>query len=323
MMLIDLVSQENWELLNEKIKNHLALPSEINVRAFRGLSHGVYEITQSLAQVYVHKRHLALVKGLSPAFDFMVTHFLRDSYQIQSVDIRSLKSDEDLNLWVQGLHKDTLFAMWPEDHPVTGEVSLFLQLDKLLNDKKIFSIRVSHHRHFYEKDAILPYSIRICSYSQECALSLQGARIRNLALLARQMYWHDETYLAEIKKATPPLASPLLVESFEAAFPQYAYFQQSFKNRLYDRSVLCFKDLNAEAICRILVSKEIEMQMHIATTSACIWGNSKMFTSWWLPTPSMEELRGLLIISHILLQNKNMENQLRSAVEQIKKLSTF
>lgn len=319
-MLVDLIAPESWEKTNDQVKAALAVPSENNIRVYKGLPHSILEMTLSLAQLYVHKRYLGLIKGLSPAFDFMNTYFLRESYNLQTTEHVHLKSDLS---WLSQLHKDTHFMMYAEDHPVTGELCDYDSIDKILNDRKIFSLRVSHFNHLYKSEKMRPYSCRICSYGNDLSIIIMGERVKPAPMMAHQMGWEFESIQKLLKKDKNHLASPFLVDEFEAHFQNFKYFKDANTQRLYDRSVLCFPDINGEALLTQLAQQFPREQNLMETTSACKWGAFKIYKGWWLPQPSLETLRGILVFASPLLEKKDFAKKVQSAYEAVKALQEW
>ena len=150
------------------------------------------------------------------------------------------------------------FVLFAEDHPVTGEVYPFVEeLDKLLNEKRIFSFRISHARHFHEAVEIRPYTVRFCSYAQDVAVALLGERFRSPSISAQNMNWNKEEFLARITEARSAHATnQLLIEKFEAEISAVAkpYFTVG-SARLFDRAAVVFHDFSAESLAESVFKK--------------------------------------------------------------------
>ena len=117
-MKLDLFPLETWETLNSTIKTAWNVPEDVSVRTFSNLPTAVYEVAQGTAQFLSHKRSLAVIKGQSFVFQPLLPYFYKEAYQIQILGHQSLP---DVKIWVEALKKDTLFVVFCEDHPVTGE----------------------------------------------------------------------------------------------------------------------------------------------------------------------------------------------------------
>src|SRR5437868_6339989 len=155
-MKLALVPLEEWEKLNDQLKIQFSLPAENSVKIYKGMAHAVFETAQGTAQFLSHKRSLGVVKGQTPYFDSLLPYFYKEVFGVQAISHLALTDPE---VWVNSLKKDTIFVLLAEDHPVTGELYNYDRLDELLNEKKIFSFRISHFRHFYEKVPLRPFFV--------------------------------------------------------------------------------------------------------------------------------------------------------------------
>ena len=80
-MHIDLIATEAWEFLGDELKKTFpgALflkDAPVQLRSYKSAGHAGFEASQTLNLVYSHKRSVAYIKGLSPAFEFLVPHYL-------------------------------------------------------------------------------------------------------------------------------------------------------------------------------------------------------------------------------------------------------
>ncbi|KYG62038.1 hypothetical protein AZI85_07490 [Bdellovibrio bacteriovorus] len=321
-MFIDVVRPEAWEELNDQVKAALGLEPKARARSFPGIASAVFEISQSTAQFMSHKKAMGVILGQTSVFEGLLPYYYKETYEVAALSHLKL---HDVKEWVESLKKETCFVLFAEDHPVTGEVYPFAEeLDKLLNEKRIFSFRVSHARHFQEAIAIRPYTVRLCSYSPSVAVAVAGERFRSPAMIAQNMSWNAEAFLKELSDARREHQNnPLLVENFEKEISAKA--QPYFKcgtPRLFDRAVFTFSDVSAEAVAENLFKKlglsKTEGWQKMASTNMCHWSAIKMFRHWWEPTPSLEQLRGLLIVGLDLLNTKDFAKLVISSYEEVK-----
>ncbi|UXR64541.1 hypothetical protein EZJ49_15840 [Bdellovibrio bacteriovorus] len=321
-MLIDVVRPETWEELNDQVKSYLGLAPRVRARVYNGLSQAVYEISQSTAQFMSHKKAIGVILGQTSAFEGLLGYYYKETYEVHT---RSHMQITDVKEWVESLKKDTCFVLFSEDHPVTGELYPFAEeLDRLLNEKRIFSFRVSHFQHFYDNSEIRPYSVRLCSYEPQAAVAVVGERFRSPSMMAHNMSWDGVDFVSVLEKSrVGRTQNPLLVEQVEKDLSAVAtpYFQPG-QMRLTDRAVCVFKDVSAEALAqtifqRLGVTAE-EGWRQLATTNMCHWSVVKMFHHWWEPAPSLETLRGLLIIGSDFLNTKDFAKTVISSYEDIK-----
>lgn len=319
-MKLDLFPLETWETLNSTIKNQWSVASDVSVRVYSDLPAAVYEVAQGTAQFLSHKRSLAFIKGQTFAIQPLLPYFYKEAYQIQILSHQGLA---DMKTWVENLKKDTLFVLFCEDHPVTGEKYPWQEMDALLNEKRIFSVRISHNSHFVEEQEILPYSIRICSYSQKMAVAFCGNKFKSPPLIAPAGYWGSD----ELKKEVLSLErkkqdDKKLVTQFETNLPEGFHRFINHEQRVYDRAVIYSKDVNGEAVQQY-ISTALNLPMNapgaealIETTSLCRWGGTKGFDDWWEPVPDKNTLRGLLVIDVKLLKNPELTAELKKALDQ-------
>lgn len=326
-MFIDVIRPEAWEELNDKVKTQLGLAPKLRARAYRGLSHAVFEVSQSTAQFMSHKKALGVVLGQTSLFDGLLPYYYKETYEVQTCEHGQL---QDVKSWVEGLKKDTNFVLFCEDHPVTGEVYPFAEeLDRLLNEKRIFSLRVSHAQHFYRPIEVRPYTVRLNSYTPEVAVAVVGERFRSPATLAPTMGWTEHSFLQELAQACQGKnEDSAQVESFEAEIkPSANLLFKPQADRLFDRAVFYFPDASAEAIANTLFRKlglsSEDGFKKVTTTNMCHWNSLKMFAHWWQPKPSAEMLRGLLVIDLQLLHTKDFAKQLISSYEEIKQQQSW
>lgn len=320
-MKLALVPLEEWQRLNDLLKDHFSLPSENSVKIYKGMAHAVFEVAQGTAQFMSHKRSLGVIKGQTPYFDSLLPYFYKEVFGVQTMSHEALSDPE---AWVNELKKDTNFVLHAEDHPVTGELYPFDRLDELLNEKKIYSFRISHFRHFYEPLPLRPYSVRICYFNNDCSFALCGERYRTPPLIAPQMNWVPEATLAMIRGFHASPQDQSLVESFEKSLADIAtpWFQPSTTPRLFDRALLKFPEVNGEALLhRLLDRLQVEVLRYyetLDTTNLCRWRHFKTFSGWWEPKPLAEDLASLLVIDSGWLVTKDFAKTLKTTYEEIK-----
>lgn len=319
-MKLALVPLEEWERLNDQLKVHFDLASENTAKIYKGMAHAVFEIGQGTAQFLSHKRSLGVVKGQTPYFDSLLPYFYKEVYGVQAVSHLALTDPE---AWVNGLKKDTIFVLLAEDHPVTGELYNYERLDELLNEKKIFSFRISHFRHQYEKAPLRPYSVRICYLNNDLAVALCGERYKTPALMAPQMSWNPSQVIETVRKIHVSPQDKGLVENFEKSFADVAVpWFSAPASRLYDRVLLKFPEVSAEALLqRLFDHLQVDSSKYyetLDTTNLCRWQHFKTFAGWWEPKPSTEDLASLLVIDSGWLVTKDFAKILKTTYEEIK-----
>jgi len=319
-MKLALVPLEEWERLNDQLKIHFEVASENTVKVYKGMAHAAFEIVQGTAQFLSHKRSFGVVKGQTPYFESLLPYFYKEVYGVQPVSHLALTDPE---AWVNSLKKDTIFVLLAEDNPVTGELYNYDRLDEILNEKKIFSFRISHFRHLYEKADLRPYSVRICYLNNDLAVAVCGERYKTPALIAPQMNWSPSQVLKEIQKIHVSPQDQKLVESFEKSFAEIAtpWFAVPTP-RLFDRVLLKFPEVSGEALLqRLFDHLQVDPSKYyetLDTTNLCRWNQMKTFANWWEPKPTTEDLASLLVIDSGWLVTKDFAKILKTTYEEIK-----
>lgn len=327
IMLIDVTVPEKWDELNDQIKSSLGLSDRLRARAYYGLAQAVFEVSQSTAQFMSHKRAVGFIFGQTAVMESLLPYYYKETYEVQTLSHAKLQNIQE---WVESLKKDTNFVLFSEDHPVTGELYPFAdELDKLLNEKRIYSFRTSHFQHLHQNVEVRPYTVRLCSFSPTSAVAILGERFRSPALMVQNMVWEKFRFLEELAKArSERVVNPGLVEKFEEEIKTVGrpYFSPK-SSRLFDRAVCIFDDVSAEALAEILFAKlgysSEDGWKKISTTNLCHWSVVKMFRHWWEPQPTAEDLRGLLVIGAELLNTKDFAKLVVSSYEELKAQQSF
>jgi hypothetical protein len=342
-MKIDLIQSGNWDAAN------LALGQEIdifsgrnlkkNLRIFKGLNHGVYEISVGSNLLLSHKRAVGLVNGNTPFFKDIKQTLFKEGFSVQSINLSELCDQKiEAKAWVESLKKDTNYVLFSSDHPVTGELfSLWQKLDQELNEKKIFSFRISHSDWLRDlKDSgfeIRPYSVHLMSVAPDFAFALCGEKFKAVPLMAGNMFWDPATLVADLQKTFANFEEDKsLVQNFEKNLLPANWQPFELKNpteRLYDRALICNSGVNAEAVMSELLKNISKDQISISqsapgflnsveTSSLCRWGGINLYDHWWESKPSDEILRGLLVISAQLIKDTKIKSELEKATHAVK-----
>ncbi len=329
-MKLDLPLSENWELLNDLVEQKLSIQGPLQARVYKDLSSAILEIAQGTAQFFSHKKSLGFIKGQTPAFDFLLPHFYKEAFQIKHTSYTHVGDVKD---WVESLNKDTSFVLFAEDHPVTGEKYIFCdELDRLLNEKRIYSIRISHARFAKEDLEVRPYSVRICSWAVDLAIVVCGERFRSPSMVVHRQNWDQDAVASQIQRIqSEHVSQPQKIKDFENKLTVksagiQAWFQPT-QERIWDRAVLNFTGVNAEALAQLLFKKlgleAPQAWQMIETTNMCRWGVTRMYQNWWEPLPKDDILRGLLIFDAKILDAKDFADLVLSSYEEIQQLQTW
>ena len=317
-MLIPLQPPENWDRINEAYRQKAGFKQENPIKCYQNLYMAVDEIAGQLASFLSHKRAFTWMKGMSPLFEASLPQFLRDGFQVQGIDWKVFEQvTADPQAWVQALPNNTLFILCFEDHAVTGKKSDVSQIEKILAEKKIYLIRVSHFSLPDPKSEISPFTIWIGpahSGPDARALVVCGSRFRAPERAAPYGPWKTvEEARVEFMKE-----DKALVEKCELEFADSRWFQVGDK-RTFDRVVLCFQDLTGDRILKRLSQHMGPLELRdVQTTHVCQWNSIKVFKGWWTPEPSSEQLRGLIVFSLHFAQRDDFVSKLKQTLSELR-----
>ena len=313
-MLLNLKNRDQWEDLNSEIKKILNLTDEQTVRVYSGLQHALYEFAVGTGLFLPHKRSIAYMMGVSPAFESLLPYFYKESYEVQPLLVSDFERATD---WVENLRKDTNFVMMCADHAVTNEQYDSSKLEELLNDKKMYSIVIHHHGLPDRVSLSRPYSIHIFSITVDLAIAVAGPRFKSSPLIAQDQVWNLEIVKQKIVNARRMNeVRKQFVIDFENQLPAGFKGLENLKNRLYDRSLIYTEKASGEALRSRLIENLKLNEADIETTNMCRWNGFKMFDTWWDSKPSEDCLRGLLVISAEVVGVKVTAKALAEALSQ-------
>lgn len=316
-MNINIPAFEQWENLNQKVQSVIeqtnVFSGDYAVRVGPSLGAHLQETVISLAQFYSHKKICAVLPGSSPWIEKILPFLYKDGFEVQ---IYSEKCG-DLVTWAESLKANTLFTIFCIDHAVTAELYDYGDLEKKLNEKKIFSLGLSHFSHCYQSsEDVLPYTIRLCSLSEHSIL-VHGNKLKAPSLFSPLLTWSESVSQNILNYKWQLKEQKEKVLEIEKALPQ-GFQSWIFKNnqRLYDRAVFYHKELGADSIIHFIEKKsghvllDVNKQVsHLETTHLCRWGGSLKQYDWWLPKPEDNILRGLLLLEVDYLINNNISTQ--------------
>lgn len=320
LIMIDIFPQpEKWDLLNNYLKQQLK--SEFSFRTYINPYLACYDVVIGLAQLYAHKRSLVWIKGQTPIFDSVYAHFVREGYNIQTFSFQEFK-EQSSNMveFVEKQKKDTLFFFFAEDHPLTGELYDYGELENVLSHKKIFSISVSHQNHLFKNKSLYPLAARICWYDSNFSGVHFGERFKVNSILGsyQNLKSSSESLLTEwhpqVDKALQTKEFEIEVKNLENHFAEEKFIKT--ESRLWDRSVLFFKEIHADELAARLQEKGFEK---VFSLSACSSGSVKMFHKWTHNEITPEILPHLLFLKFDSVKDFPDATLLKSLVQEILK----
>lgn len=323
-MRLDLVASEDWERAGEALRVAMNPANGEIVRVHAGLEPGALELALGLAQIYSHKRALAVVKGNSPVFDQVVPWFQREAYQLQSIMWSALPDRAAIETWIAGLKKETAFVMVADDNPVTGALQPVDLIESALAEKKMFLIRVSHGSQLLRNPAPCPYAVHLRSVDGGFAMSVSGARLRVAPLFSHRLPWSAEKLVARYHQRVGQKENRSVVENFEKEFKAERVLPEG-ADRLYDRAVLSFPNVSGEALLA-RVGRKIGLSAldeSMNTANLCRWDSTRLMKNWWEHGPSDDVVRGLVAFSPELCGRKDFARDLRATYEELLALQTW
>ncbi len=317
-LLIEKYNIDSWKNLNSEIASTLKL-DKFEIQSYLGLHHAIKEITTGLSHLFMHKMSIGVVAGCDYFVDQVAKDFSRLGYKIQTLTTTSLKEPKQ---GLEGLAKDTLLVMYAEDHPLTGEIFDTSELRKTLAIKKIFSVGISHRLQFYQPmpEKLESHEVKIWSSGVGRAIALLGDRIKINVPITSNLNWQEFSRESFCLPTTSEKEDKALVDNFEKNSPNSSAFFKLNENRIFDRAIVVWPDIDAAALVAVL---EVELNLKpgtIFTTSLCHWPNPKL-VEWMRGNPlSDAELRGMAIFNLNFLRTPDVIAQIKLAREKILKL---
>jgi hypothetical protein len=291
---IYLPKKENWFALNDRVHQALNLPSDLSVRVYRGIHHAAFEIVQGTSTFFAHKRTAGWLKGQTYAFSTALPYCYKEGFQIQQLSQKN--PDTNVKAWVDSLKKETSFVMMNEDHPVTGELFDNDELDLLLNDKKVFSFRASHKKHWLRGfQEVRPSSVLICEAGEDLAFAILGAKFKSPVQISSHFVFDENRVLQRLQTfQDSAVEDSSLLKKFESNLPRgveiFLPANKTDKFCLQDRSLILHLEVNGEALAR-----ELGLGQDVIPLTNCAQGFADW--DWWEDRPTPEQLRGLVVIS--------------------------
>lgn len=309
-MRFDLLVANAWENSNAKARDLLAatvLEAPFEARVAKGLAAGLLEVFSGTASFLSHRRTLGLVIGKSWAQEAILPHLLRENFQIKTFTVEQAR---ETGAVLEQLGTECSCFLWPEDHPVTGELFDGEALEEELVKKRIFSIRLSHHAFRTRPLRLRPYAVRLCAIDPFLSVALLGARFKTPAWIAPLQAWETSRVEAGIASALQGAREDeKLIRSFEATvsggwtplLPEGA--------RLWDRALIHHPEISGDQALhglRGIVGGEwpaAGQATAAETLHLCRWDGTMKTLEWWQGAPKPDQVRGLVALDAALLEN--------------------
>ncbi len=313
-MRIDLQRTDSWHKANAAYAEALELTeSQVQVQLYPGVKAALWEVCTQLTQLVPNKRTIYYLKDAEPLFESVAVHLSREGFKVKALDATELNNP---SAWFEAVQRELLFIVDLQDEPVTGELYDFPELDKTIADKRTYRISVSHARHSSQQIPLpTPYRTNLLSIDLEKTVALLGERVRTQPPVASGMIWPSQNpeKAKEELKITESKAYEVQkqkVLGFEKSLPQGAKAVLKTENRLYDRALLSFDDLDGlslitELSCELATEiKPAGCKGPLETTSLCRWQDEKIWQGLISKGFTATQLRGLIAISAELIDDK-------------------
>ena len=303
-----------WQRVNEALTDDFGFkPREGTAHLYRGLRHAILEATMGLVRTYPHKTKAYYVRGQTPYFERAMRVLAADGFDVQPIDLSTALNQPE---WVDQVPSETGFVLYAWDDPLLGQVYPLEEFQKRLIDKKIFSLEVSHQRHFFQPrpEKIERFQLKLCALEADLAVGLFGARAKISGLSCDSFVWSS----SDIERAKASWVSLVedqaKVSEFESNLPSPAkpLFPKE-SPRLWDRAAFYFEDIDGFSFVTYLAEAlEIDLAEagadgRLETASLSRWGGVR--TMDWLKQQGLSDnqIRGLVLISQDLLDTSILQ----------------
>lgn len=301
------------------------------MKIYSGLGLALVDLIRGTIRQFPHKKHLLYLSAQIPIIDQVVSLMASEGCTLQPLSLADLESAD-----ASRILPDTNLVVFAEDDPLLGQIFETEKFEKLLNEKKIMGLRISHHHHRYLPANSMPsrYVAQIKYFAND------------LSLVAHHDRWRWSTLLSEVQTFGSDLeprlkncakqgfihpAGIVKFESLKSAEWQPVFAKREADRRVWDRAVISWRDLNAQAVCELLQRKLqerfqgdrglVDHSHLIETTSLSRWGGLR--TMDWLKNYGFDDemIRGTLILDQSLA-NAEVASWLVEIRKQILSLQT-
>mgnify|MGYP001051655739 CR=1 FL=1 len=294
-MLLNLISkQHNKEDVLQDWKTNFKLPQKSRLSLYPGFSEALTEAVKGMQNLFPHKKKVLLIGGGHPIMESSAHYLSSEAFDVMRMSWQDFKEKED-----ETIKEDFIFALYCEDHYLTGELSPTESLPEKLEKARKYSIALSFRSHltavesYKEKKA---FQIRLLGVGDHSVLGIYGTRLRKLAPLYLGAAFVLEKSVSELIEFDQILMNSK-VESFsEDSFllsEEITQFFSEKSSRLQDRYVLRLKDMDAFAVKQYIIEKEASLQNSMLTGSLHEWGGLRPLDWVGVDFPTYE----LLVLS--------------------------
>lgn len=236
----------------------------------------------------------------------------REGYKLTQVTDSDLSAPDALT---EKMGRETLCVLLSVDDPVFGLRAPIDGFLSALRDKKVFCVLVSHSAHAYQAppEEVLRQEAHLHSFGYGLTLGFLGARFKLGSIMSEGLPWGEDTRqrLDAIKETYSAPLNETLISAFEEDPPKGSCAIHSERDRIRDRAVLVWEDIDGHALMQLLLEKLGQdyfppgQSCLVETMSLSRWGG--ITTMNWLESYGLtpRQVRGSLILDAYLLEKQS------------------
>ena len=302
--------RQSWYECNQKLIKKLGLEqSNFSLHISPGFYHALLEKIRSLAGQYMAKKKVYYIKEYSFFLKETLKSLAVDGFELLEVSLDDFNKES----FISGLDSSVLAIIAPQDLPLVGFTFNRQDVFKKIHEQKVFTLQTSHICHYYNPypKELSPYQIQINELGLNHAIVLSGRRAQSDSDFSASLYWDWKSTELALEKASKKLENKERVLSFEGNSSMKNMINVCKYKRIYDRALLCWEDLDANALRQWLIGQKPELKVFITTTSLSLWGGVTAMN--WLEQFefSKKQIRGLLVLDVEILNEELKELILR------------
>ncbi|MBY0316544.1 MAG: hypothetical protein K2Q26_13555 [Bdellovibrionales bacterium] len=297
--ILDFKSPFQWEELGQRFKETHGFTSY--VRVYQGVSHALMELSQGFKQLYSFKRQIHFHSGFGTHMDDMLIQL-----SSESVAISPFTSETVLD------EKKTLFCVVDRDDAITTEL-YHKSIDNYFASKVNY-IWVHHQLHKAQGMAttIKDTDIHIYSLGPQLAVAHIGKRLQSLHKGTGPSL--DWSALQKMPSLSSVVENPQWVEAFEGkSIAGSQAFFTSPANRLFDRALLYWTDIESSALRDVLIRDHGVSPNHVDCLSLHRWNELRILAQFEKKGFTPEVFRGLLLFSSELSKDPKIDQKILAA----------
>lgn len=316
-MRFDLLTANGWESSNEKAREFLApavSETAFEARVAKGQAAGLLEVFTGTASFLSHRRTLGLVVGKSWVQEAILPHLLRENFAIKTFTMEQMRETSSV---LEQLGAECSCFLWPEDHPVTGELYDGEALEEELVKKRIFSIRLSHHAFRTRPLKLRPYAVRLCAVDPSLSVALLGARFKTPSWIAPLQSWNPREVGASLGAAMKGAREDeKLVRAFEGGLRGgWQPLLSASAPRLWDRAIVHHPEISGDEalheLRKIIGAGDwppAGLPTEVETLHLCRWDGTMKNLDWWAGGPKPDQVRGLVALDVSFIDNPRVRD---------------